>query len=157
GNGAPARPASFPGSGGSAARSGGGVAMTRARWLVGGLVAAAALVFAIVALFAYVAAGSVVGVVAVLVLLGVLGGGVASSARGRGEGGGGRVARGGTPPGGALWSARRAQALELRSRGVDPDLDVLAEATAAEEAERGFAGKYLVATTILVGLVGTFG
>ena len=40
---------------------------------------------------------------------------------------------------------------------MEPDLDVLAEATAAEEAERGFAGKYLVATTILVGLVGTFG
>ena len=57
----------------------------------------------------------------------------------------------------AAGGQRRAQALELQSRGVAPDLDVLAEATAAEEAERGFAGKYLVATTILVGLVGTFG
>jgi hypothetical protein len=133
------------------------VAVTRARWIVGGLVGAAALAVGGEALFAYVAGGSVVGVVAVVVLVGVLGVGLASLARARRDVGRELAALATTPPGGALWAARRAQALELRSRGVEPDLDVLAEATAAEEAERGFAGKYLVATTILVGLVGTFG
>ena len=131
--------------------------MTRARWIVGGLVGAAALVVAGEALLAYIAGGSIVGVVAVLVLIGVLGVGLASLARARRDVGRELSALGATPPGGALWTARRAQAIALRDRGVEPDLDVLAEATAADEAERGFAGKYLVATTILVGLVGTFG
>jgi hypothetical protein len=131
--------------------------MTRARWIVGGLVSAAALIVAGKAFFAYVAVGSIVGVAAVLVLLGVLGVGLWSLARARRDVGRELAALATTPPSGALWASRRAQALELQSRGVAPDLDVLAEATAAEEAERGFAGKYLVATTILVGLVGTFG
>lgn len=131
--------------------------MTRARWIVGGLVGAAALVVAGESLFAYIAGGSLVGVVAVLVLIGVLGVGLTSLARARRDVGRELSALAATPPGGALWAARRAQALALRGRGVEPDLDVLAEATAAEEAERGFVGKYLVATTILVGLVGTFG
>jgi hypothetical protein len=133
------------------------VAVTRARWIVGGLVGAAALVVAGESLFAYIAAGSIVGVVAVLVLSGVLGVGLASLARARRDIGRELSALAATPPGGALWAARRAKALDLRGRGVEPDLDALAEATAADEAERGFVGKYLVATTILVGLVGTFG
>ena len=83
--------------------------------------------------------------------------GFVSLARARRDVGRELAALAATPPGGALWAARRAQALELRGRNVVLDLDVLAEATAAEEVERGFAGKYLVATTILVGLVGTFG
>ena len=131
--------------------------MTRARWIVGGLVGLAALIVAGEALAAYVAGGSVVGVVAVLVLAGVLLVGLASLARARRDVGRELTALAATPPGGALWTARRAQAIALRDRGVEPDLDVLADATAADEAERGFAGKYLVATTILVGLVGTFG
>src|SRR6185437_4213324 len=61
------------------------------------------------------------------------------------------------PPAGTLYAERRRQALELRRRNVVPDLEVLGEATAAEEAERGYTGKYLVATTVLIGLVGTFG
>jgi hypothetical protein len=133
------------------------VAVTRARWIVGGLVGAAAVVIAGEALVAYVAGGSVVGVTAVLVLVGVLAVGLASLGRARRDVGRELAALAATPPGGALWAVRRAEALELQRRGVEPDLDVLAEATAAEEAERGFAGKYLVAVTILVGLVGTFG
>ena len=119
--------------------------------------ASAALVVAGESLAAYIAGGSVVGVAAVVVLAGLLIVGFVSLARARRDVGRELAALAATPPGGALWAARRAQALELRGRDVVLDLDVLAEATAAEEVERGFAGKYLVATTILVGLVGTFG
>ena len=131
--------------------------MTRARWIIGGLVGVSALVVAGESLAAYIAGGSVVGVAAVVVLAGLLIVGFVSLARARRDVGRELAALAATPPGGALWAARRAQALELRGRNVVLDLDVLAEATAAEEVERGFAGKYLVATTILVGLVGTFG
>ena len=131
--------------------------MTRARWIIGGLVGVSALVVAGESLAAYIAGGSVVGVAAVVVLAGLLIVGFVSLARARRDVGRELTALAATPPGGALWAARRAQALELRARDVVLDLDVLAEATAAEEVERGFAGKYLVATTILVGLVGTFG
>ena len=131
--------------------------MTRARWIIGGLVGVSALVVAGESLAAYIAGGSVVGVAAVVVLAGLLIVGFVSLAHARRDVGRELAALAATPPGGALWAARRAQALELRARDVVLDLDVLAEATAAEEVERGFAGKYLVATTILVGLVGTFG
>jgi len=131
--------------------------MTRARWIIGGLVGVSALVVAGESLAAYIAGGSVVGVAAVVVLAGLLIVGFVSLARARRDVGRELAALAATPPGGALWAARRAQAVELRGRNVVLDLDVLAEATAAEEVERGFAGKYLVATTILVGLVGTFG
>jgi hypothetical protein len=131
--------------------------MSRARWIIGGLVGFAALVVAGESLAAYIAGGSVVGIAAVVVLAGLLIVGFVSLARARRDVGRELAALAATPPGGALWAARRAQAVELRGRNVVLDLDVLAEATAAEEVERGFAGKYLVATTILVGLVGTFG
>jgi hypothetical protein len=131
--------------------------MTRARWLTGGLVGAGALVVAAEAFATYVAGRLVVGVVAVVVLVGVLAVGLASLARARSYIARELAALGADPPGGALYTGRRRQALELRRRGVALDLDVLAEATAADEAERGFTGKYLVATTVLIGLVGTFG
>ena len=131
--------------------------MTRGRWLVGGLIGAGALVVAAEALPAYVAGRLVVGVVAVFVLVGVLAVGLASLARARRYIDRELGALRADPPGGALYLERRRQALELRRRNVAPDLDVLADATAAEEAERGYTGKYLVATTVLIGLVGTFG
>src|SRR5206468_2246051 len=55
-----------------APRGGGGVAMTRARWIIGGLVGVSALVVAGESLVAYIAGGSVVGVAAVVVLAGLL-------------------------------------------------------------------------------------
>jgi hypothetical protein len=131
--------------------------MTRARWLTGGLVGAASLVVAAEAFATYVAGRLVVGVVAVVVLVGVLAVGLASLARARSYIERELASLRADPPGGALYAGRRQQALELRRRNVAPDLDVLSEATAADEAERGFTGKYLVATTVLIGLVGTFG
>ena len=131
--------------------------MRRARWLVGGLIAAGALVVAGQALSAYVAGRLVVGVVAIFVLVGVLFVGLASLARARRYIDRELDALRAEPPGGALYLERRRQFLELRRRNVAPDLEILADATAAEEAERGYTGKFLVATTVLIGLVGTFG
>ena len=131
--------------------------MTRARWLTGALIGVGALVVAGEALASYVSGRLVVGIVAVLVLVAVLAIGFVSLARARQFIARELVALRAQPPGGALYDARRAAMLDLRRRGVTPDLDALADATAAEEAERGYTGKYLVATTVLIGLVGTFG
>lgn len=131
--------------------------VTRARWLIGALIGAASLVVATQALVTYVAERLVVGVVAVVVLMAVTAIGFASLGRARRY-----IARelaglAAEPPSGALYGARRAQLVRLRQREVSPDLDLLADATAAAEAERGYTGRYLVATTVLIGLVGTFG
>ena len=131
--------------------------MTRARWFMGALIGAAAMVVASEALATYIAERMVVGIVAVVVLMGVLAIGLASLARARRYIAGELSALKAEAPSGALYEARRAQLGVLRLRGVEPDLDVLADATAAEEAERGYTGRYLVATTVLIGLVGTFG
>jgi hypothetical protein len=131
--------------------------ITRARWLTGALIAVGALVVASQALATYIAGHLVVGIVAVLVLMAVLVIGFTSLARARLYIARELVALAAQPPGGVLFLARRQQAVELRRRNVTPDLDVLADATTAEEAERAYAGKYLVATTVLIGLVGTFG
>lgn len=131
--------------------------MKHPRWIVGGLIALAALIVAVQSLSAYVTGRLAVGVVAVFVLMGVLGVGLASLVRARRFIEQELAALGAASPGGTLYLERRRKALELRGRNVTPDLDVLADATAAEEAERGYTGKYLVATTVLIGLVGTFG
>jgi hypothetical protein len=131
--------------------------VTRARWLTGLLIGAAALIVAGQALLTYVAERLVVGAVAVVVLMGVTVIGFASLARAWRHLAAELSALGAEPPSGALYEARRAQLAALRRRGVSPDLDLLADATAAAEAERGYTGRYLVATTVLIGLVGTFG
>ncbi len=131
--------------------------MTRARWFTGALIGAAAMIVASEALATYVAERLVVGIVAVVVLMGVLAIGLASLARARRYIARELSALRAETPSGALYGARRAHLVALRRRGVEPDLDVLADATAADEAERGYTGRYLVATTVLIGLVGTFG
>jgi hypothetical protein len=133
------------------------MAVTRARWLIGALIGAAGLIIASQSLVTYLAGRLVVGAVAVAVLIGVLAIGFASLARARRYIAREITALGAEPPSGALYQARRAALVALRQRGVSPDLDLLADATAAAEAERGYTGKYLVATTVLIGLVGTFG
>ncbi len=105
----------------------------------------------------YVAERLVVGVVAVVVLMAVTAIGFASLGRARRYIARELAALGAEPPSGALYGARRAQLVLLRQRAVAPDLELLADATAAAEAERGYTGRYLVATTVLIGLVGTFG
>ena len=131
--------------------------MTRTRWFTGALIGAAAMIVAGEALATYVAERLVVGIVAVVVLMGVLAIGLASLARARRYIARELSALRREAPSGALYETRRAQLAALHRRGVEPDLDLLADATAAEEAERGYTGRYLVATTVLIGLVGTFG
>jgi hypothetical protein len=58
--------------------------------------------------------------------------------------------------GGELLEARRQRLQAIARAGIRPDRAALAEATAAEEAGRAYFGRYLVATTVLLGLVGTF-
>jgi hypothetical protein len=55
-----------------------------------------------------------------------------------------------------LLRDRRERLQAIRDAGVRPDRQVLADATAAEEAGRAYIGRYFVATTVLIGLVGTF-
>ncbi len=55
-----------------------------------------------------------------------------------------------------LWRDRQARLQQLAKAGVRPDLEQLAQAVRAAEAGRAFLGKYFVAVTVLVGLVGTF-
>ncbi len=131
--------------------------MTRARWLIAGLIGAASVTVATQALLTYLAQRLVVGAVAVAVLIGVTAIGFASLVRARRYIAREIAALQGQPPSGTLYEGRRAQLIELHARGVSPDLDLLADATAAAEAERGYTGRYLVATTVLIGLVGTFG
>jgi hypothetical protein len=133
------------------------VAVTRARWLIGALIAGATLIVASDALWTYLAERLFVGAGAVIVLMAVTAIGFASLVHARRYISREISALGAEPPSGALYEARRAQLIVLHERGVSPDLDLLADTTAAAEAERGYTGRYLVATTVLIGLVGTFG
>ncbi|HEX2658629.1 MAG TPA: hypothetical protein VHU40_10160, partial [Polyangia bacterium] len=133
------------------------MAMTRARWGLAGALALAALIVGVKAFAAYVTVGSTVGVVAMLALLAVLVVGLGSLARARRDLARELRALGASTPSGALYAARRKQLEDLAARNVTPELDALSAAVAAAENERGYAGRYLVATTVLVGLVGTFG
>src|SRR5207247_2380832 len=51
---------------------------------------------------------------------------------------------------------RRARLERVRANGAALDLDAIATATAADERGRAYLGRYLVAVTVLVGLVRTF-
>jgi len=82
------------------------MAMTRARWGLAGVLAFATLIVGGKAFSAYVSAGSTVGVVALLVLLAVLAGGLGCLARARWLLARERQALAATPPAGALFAAR---------------------------------------------------
>ncbi len=132
------------------------MAVTRLRWGLGVALTLLALIAAARALGAYVDHRLWLGSASV-VLLGVIAvGGLWSLAEARR-----RIERelgglGATPPGGELWRARRQRLEAVRAVGATPDLDALAAATASEERGRAYLGRYLVAVTVLVGLVGTF-
>lgn len=59
-------------------------------------------------------------------------------------------------PSSTLWKERRGRLEALAKAGLRPDLDLLAQSLRAAETSRAFLGKYFVAVTVLVGLVGTF-
>ena len=130
--------------------------MSRLRWTLGGLLVGLSLLAAATALRTYLVHKLWLGGMAVLVLAVIAVAGFASLARARL-----RLSREldglqHEPPSGPLFSERRQQLESLHARGARPDLDALAQATAAVELGQAYLGKYLVAVTVLVGLVGTF-
>ncbi len=138
--------------------------MSRIRWVLAGLVALLAVVAAVQATVTYARADLAVGVLSVIALAVVLVVGLVSLARARWRIEHELLALRTPPdqpadkpvPASALLRARRERLFAIQASGVRPDRAVLAEATAAEEAGRAYIGRYFVATTVLIGLVGTF-
>jgi chemotaxis protein histidine kinase CheA len=130
--------------------------MSRVRWLLAGALALVAFAASIQALGTYLAQHMTVGVLAVGALAVTLAVGLGSLgwARLRIE----RELRGlrSTPGAGELLGHRRKRLEAIKAAGARPDREALADSTAAEEAGRAYIGRYLVATTVLMGLVGTF-
>jgi hypothetical protein len=130
--------------------------MTAVRWFLGVLLALLSLVAAQQAVLVYAEHELWLGTAAVLVLMVMDVGGFLSLAWARWRLRGELRGLAAHPPAGSLWDRRR-QALEAVARaGVSPDVEALTAATAAEETGRAYLGRYFVAVTVLVGLVGTF-
>ncbi|MCG5054890.1 MAG: hypothetical protein KA712_18145 [Myxococcales bacterium] len=132
------------------------LSLSRVRWGLSGLLAAVGLVASGLAWTTYLRAGLVLGVLAVATLGIITVVGMASLAFARRRIHEELVQLAASPPGGSLLEGRRARLEAIKAAGARPDLGALAEATAAQEASRAYLGRYLVATTVLVGLVGTF-
>ncbi len=130
--------------------------MTRLRWILAGAIALVAAVASVQALFAYVAHQITVGVLAVLALLGTLVAGLYSLAQARRRIGRELAGLRARPPEGELYRQRVERLSAIAASGARPDPDALADSSTAEEAGRAYIGRYLVATTVLIGLVGTF-
>ena len=133
------------------------MALSRLRWALGGAIALLSLVVAVRALGAYVEHRLWLGSASVLLLAAIAIGGLYSLGQARL-----RIERvlselaDKTIGAGGWLAARRAQLERVRDHGAALDLDAIAAATAAEERGRAYLGRYLVAVTVLVGLVGTF-
>ena len=140
--------------------------LSRIRWIFAGAVAVLTLVAAIRALRTYIQFDLTVGVLSVLALVVTLLGGLASLYWARRrigvelavlKGGPGAAAPADGPaPVSTLLRERRERLQAIQAAGVRPERQVLADATAADEAGRAYIGRYFVATTVLIGLVGTF-
>ena len=131
-------------------------AASRTRWLLALALGVLALVAAAQAAGTYVAHGVTVGLLAVIALAVTVVVGLVSLGQARRRIGQELQALRATPAGGALLAERRQRLLAIQAAGVRPDRAALAEVAAADEAGRAYLGRYLVATTILIGLVGTF-
>jgi hypothetical protein len=130
--------------------------LSRLRWGLAGGVALLALVATAMAMSTYVAHQLTVGVLAVGALAITLVAGLYSLARARLRIASELAAMRADPPRGTLLAARNKRLAAIKAAGARPDVDALAGSTAAEEAGRAYIGRYLVATTVLIGLVGTF-
>ncbi len=130
--------------------------LSRIRWALAALLALVGLVSAMSALRTYVAHGLVLGVLAVITLAAITVAGMVSLALARKRIGQELAALNATPPTGSLFVQRQQRLQAIKDTGARPDLRALADSTAAQEASRAYFGRYLVATTVLVGLVGTF-
>jgi hypothetical protein len=130
--------------------------MKNLRWGLGAALVLASLISAARALGAYVGHGLWLGSASVLLLAVIALVGYASLWRARRRIGDELAGLSAEPPRGELIARRRAQLVALAARGVQPDRDALAAASEAEERGRAYLGRYFVAVTVLVGLVGTF-
>lgn len=130
--------------------------MSRLRWALGAFLVTLSLLSSVAALRTYIVHELWLGGVAVVVLAIIAIVGFASLARARWRLSRELQALQQDPPAGDWFSARRQQLESLHAKGAKPDLDVLSQATAAVELGQAYLGKYLVAVTVLVGLVGTF-
>jgi hypothetical protein len=130
--------------------------MTRLRWGLGAALVLLSLVSAARALPAYVTRGLWLGsgTVILLAVIAVVGFASLLQARRRIE----RELAGlaAHPPAGELWTGRKAQLEAIRASGAAFDHDAVAALTEADERGRAYLGRYLVAVTVMVGLVGTF-
>ena len=133
-----------------------GMGLSRLRWILALAVAALTLVAAIRALSTYLSHGLNVGATAVGALAVTLVIGLASLAFARRRIGIELAGLRRNPPRGSLVDARRLRLAAIQAAGARPDAAALAEAAAAEESGRAYIGRYLLATTVLIGLVGTF-
>ncbi|HEY8923024.1 MAG TPA: hypothetical protein VIU64_01515, partial [Polyangia bacterium] len=130
--------------------------MTRLRWALAGVTAVLTLVAAVQSLRAYAAHDLTLGTWAVVGLAILLVVGLASLGWARRRIAGELVALSGVGPAGQLERARRQRLQAIKDADGIPDGEALAEATRADEAGRAYVGRFLVATTVLIGLVGTF-
>ncbi|MSP60138.1 MAG: hypothetical protein EXR72_07310 [Myxococcales bacterium] len=130
--------------------------MTRLRWGLGAALTLLSLGTIRSALGTYVAHHLWLGAATVIVLGIIAVGGFASLAFARRRLGRELAGLSREPATGELIDGRRRRLEEIRRTGATPDLDALAQASAAEETGRAYIGRYLVAVTVLVGLVGTF-
>ena len=128
--------------------------MSKVRWALAGVLGALSIWAAVHGLAAYVAQGSTLGASVVVGLMGILVVGYGSIGLARRRAG--RELAGLAMRAGEVYGTRRARLERLARTGVKPDTAALARVAAAEESQRAVLGRYLVATTVLFGLVGTF-
>lgn len=128
--------------------------MSKVRWALAGALGVLSIWAAVHGLTAYVVQGSTLGAAVVIALMAILivGFGSLGLARRRA----GRELQGLSMRAGDVYGARRARLEKLARAGVKPDTAALARVAAADESQRAVLGRYLVATTVLFGLVGTF-
>ena len=130
--------------------------MTSIRWALGALLSLLALAASVHAYGVYAdhklwLGALTIGVLALMNLVGF-----ASLARARSRLGHELDGLRASPPTGTLVDARRAVLEAIRARNVFPDLNALRESASAEQTAEAYLGRYFVAVTVLVGLVGTF-
>lgn len=130
--------------------------MTRARWLLGAALVVLSLVAAFRALGTYVQHGLWLASATVMVLGAIAVAGFASLAIARRRLTHELRGLALEPPSSTLFDDRRRRLEAIHASGGEPDREALAQATAAEETGRAYLGRYFVAVTVLVGLVGTF-
>lgn len=130
--------------------------MSRVRWALAAVLAVVGLFAAVSALRTYAEHGLALGIAAVVVLAVITVAGMASLGLARRRIHVELAGMAAKAPTGTLYEERRQRLEAIKASGARPDLRALAEASAAKEASRAYFGRYLVATTVLVGLVGTF-